>query len=141
MNANENEPTFTDEELEAIERLFDLAREGKTVELKEALDSGVPADLTNSKGDTLLILAAYYKHADAVLALLGAGADPNRVNDMGQTALSAATFRNDVTIVRSLLAHGADPHAGPQNAVAAARQFGLTEMESIFDEHATETNT
>lgn len=138
---NESTPTFSDEELEAIEAFFNMAREGNKTELSAVIASGVPANLTNSKGDTFLILAAYNTHTETVEALLRAGADPNRVNDMGQTALSAATFRNDEATVRVLLNHGADPNLGAMSAVAAAQQFGLETMQRILAEYQTETET
>ena len=45
--------------IELAGRVFDLARNGATGELCDYLASGVPVDLTNDRGDTLLILAAY----------------------------------------------------------------------------------
>ena len=70
--------------------LFDLARQGETEVLAAYVDAGVPVDLTNSAGDTLLVLAAYYGHGETVAALLARGADHARINDKGQTALAAA---------------------------------------------------
>ena len=78
--------------VELAHRMFDLAREGSTAELAAYVDAGVPVNLTDPKGDTFLILAAYHRHADTVSALLERGADPARTNDRGQTALAAATF-------------------------------------------------
>ncbi len=80
---------LSDEELQYVQSLFDHAREGRTSDLTAALDAGVPVNLTNSAGDTLLILAAYHVHPETVGALLSRGADTSRVNDMGQTALGA----------------------------------------------------
>ena len=73
-------------------KVFDLAREGDTEQLAAYLDAGVPANLTNDKGDTLLILAAYRGHVDTVAALLERGADHSRINDRGQSPLAAAVF-------------------------------------------------
>ena len=125
-------PGFTDTELQFLDSVFELARQGRTGELMGVVGAGVPVNLTNSRGDTLLILAAYHRRGDTVLALLGAGADTSRVNDMGQSALAAATFRRDGGIVETLLRAGADPHLGVRSAVAVARQFGLTDMEALF---------
>ncbi|MDQ3055232.1 MAG: ankyrin repeat domain-containing protein, partial [Actinomycetota bacterium] len=74
-------------------RMFDLAREGRTEELAAYVDAGLSPDLTNDKGDTLLILAAYHAHPGTVDALLERRADPARTNDRGQTALAAGVFR------------------------------------------------
>jgi hypothetical protein len=46
-------------------KLFGLARAGDTEALRAYVEAGVPVDLTNGKGDTLLMLAAYYGHAGA----------------------------------------------------------------------------
>ncbi len=118
--------------IELAGRIFDLARFGHTEELAAYLDAGVPADLTNDKGDTLLILAAYHAHPDTVAALLDRGADHSRVNDRGQTALGAAVFRRSRESVTLLLEHGADPHAGGRSAVEIAAFFELDEMAELL---------
>jgi ankyrin repeat protein len=114
-------------------RVFELARGGRTDELAAYLDAGVPANLTNDKGDTLLILAAYHAHPETVAALLAHGADHGRVNDRGQTALGAAVFRRSAEAVRALLAAGADPDLGRQSARATAAFFDLPEMARLLD--------
>lgn len=119
---------LTEEELAFLQSAFELARNGETAQLVEHVDAGLPANLTNSSGDTLLILAAYHKHGDLVRALLDRGADHARVNDRGQTALAAAVFRQDEPTVRSLLEAGADPELGPKSAVEIARFFDLPDM-------------
>ncbi|MDT0275314.1 ankyrin repeat domain-containing protein [Blastococcus goldschmidtiae] len=63
--------------------LVDLARQGETEVLAAYVDAGVPVDLTNDAGDTLLTLAAYHGHGDTVAALLARGADHARVSDKG----------------------------------------------------------
>ncbi|MEK8105122.1 ankyrin repeat domain-containing protein [Micromonospora sp. M12] len=63
------------ETLAFAHRMFDLARAGSTEELAAQVDAGLPVNLTNDKGDTLLILAAYHAQPDTVTALLGRGAD------------------------------------------------------------------
>ncbi|NMI00500.1 ankyrin repeat domain-containing protein [Pseudonocardia sp. K10HN5] len=108
--------------------MFDLAREGRTEELAAYVDAGLPPDLTNDKGDTLLILAAYHEHPATVAALLARGADHARANDRGQTALTAATFRRSAESVRALLDAGADPAQGQQSALATATFFELPDM-------------
>ena len=122
--------------IELAGRVFDLARAGATEELAAYVDAGVPADLTNDKGDTLLILAAYHAHAETVAALLARGADHSRVNDRGQTALGAAVFRRSEPAVRALLAAGADPGLGRQSARATATVFDLPDMLALLPESA-----
>jgi ankyrin repeat protein len=121
-----------DETIAFAHRMFDMARSGGTEELLGNVAAGLPADLTNDKGDTLLILAAYHNHVDTVTALLEQGADPNRVNDRGQSALSAAVFRQNPETVKTLLAAGADPDGGTPSAVATAEFFRLPEMAALL---------
>jgi ankyrin repeat protein len=92
------------------------------------VDAGVPVNLTNDAGDTLLILAAYHDHPDTVSALLSRGADTTRVNERGQTALGAAVFRRSEPGVAALLAGGADPAEGAPSALEVARFFDLPDM-------------
>lgn len=120
------------EELELLQSAFDLARNGDLHELAGLVDAGLPVNLTNSAGDSLLILAAYHRHVDLVRALLERGADHARVNDMGQTALAAAVFRQDHDIVTELLRAGADPDLGPKSAVVVATFFDLPEMLALL---------
>jgi uncharacterized protein len=115
-------------------RMFDLARAGAADELAGQLAHGLPANLTNDKGDTLLILAAYHNHPPAVAALLAHGADPARVNDRGQTALAAAVFRKNAETVRALLDAGADPSDGSPSAAETAAFFNLPEMASLLQD-------
>jgi uncharacterized protein len=119
--------------IELAGRVFDLARSGATEELAAYVDAGVPANLTNDKGDTLLILSAYRGHADTVAALLERGADPGRVNDRGQTALAAAVFKQSEETVRHLLTAGADPDAGGPTARETAAFFRLPAMTALLD--------
>jgi ankyrin repeat protein len=119
--------------IELAGRVFDLARAGGTEELAAYVDAGVPVNLTNDKGDTLLILAAYHDHPETVGALLDRGADHSRANDRGQTALAAAVFRRSADTVARLLAAGADPDAGGPSARATAVFFDLPEMSELLD--------
>jgi ankyrin repeat protein len=121
-----------DETLAFAHRMFDLARDGNTDVLAAHIDAGVPANLTNDKGDTLLILAAYHGHGETVAALLARGADHARVNDRGQTALAAATFHRAADAVTALLDAGADPAQGSQSALATAMFFELPDMLALL---------
>jgi ankyrin repeat protein len=114
-------------------QMFDMAREGRTEELTALLDAGAPVDLTNAKGDTLLILAAYHEHEGTVRVLLDRGADVARLNDRSQNALTCAVFKQVVPIVKMLLDAGADPDDGQPSARATAQYFGLTEMTDLLE--------
>ncbi|SCG50355.1 ankyrin repeat domain-containing protein [Micromonospora halophytica] len=123
------------ETLAFAHRMFDLARSGGAEELSGYVDAGLPVNMTNDKGDTLLILAAYHAHPETVAALLARGADHTRSNDRGQTALAAAVFRRDADAVRALLDAGADPAHGSPSAVETARFFDLPEMLTLLTSH------
>ncbi len=123
-----------DPELEEFAtRLFDLARSGRTEALCAYVDAGVPVNLHNQKGDTLLMLAAYHGHAATVRALGERGADPDLANDRGQTPLAGAVFKKDPEVVRVLLELGADRYAGTPSAVDAARMFGDAEIVTLIE--------
>jgi ankyrin repeat protein len=126
---------LTEQELHFLLDVLDLARRGDAVGLRDLLDAGVPVNLSNSAGDTLLILAAYHVRPSVVALLLERGADTERVNDHGQTALGAAVFRQAAPIVQALLDAGADPDTGPRSARQVAQFFGLTEMTRLLDSH------
>ena len=119
--------------VELAGRVFDLARGGHAEDLAAYVDAGVPVNLTNDKGDTLLLLAAYHNHPAAVAALLARGADHSRANDRGQTALAAAVFRQSTEIVSMLMDAGADPDAGGPSARATAIFFELPAMTELLD--------
>ncbi|WP_204047725.1 ankyrin repeat domain-containing protein [Microbispora siamensis] len=123
-----------DPELEEFAtRLFDLARSGRTEALCAYVDAGVPVNLRNQKGDTLLMLAAYHGHAATVRALGERGADPDLANDRGQTPLAGAVFKKEPEVVRVLLELGADRYAGTPSAVDTARMFGDDEIVALME--------
>ena len=113
-------------------RVFDLARQGDTGALAAYVDAGVPADLADDKGDSLIMLAACHGHLDAVRVLLERGADPNRANAKGQTPLAGAVFKGAEKIARILFGHGADPATGTPSAIDAAAIYGRAEMVELF---------
>ncbi|WP_405672716.1 ankyrin repeat domain-containing protein [Streptomyces sp. NBC_01530] len=123
------------EVVELATKIFDLARQGQTEALVAYVDAGVPAGLTNDRGDSLVMLAAYHGHAEAVRALLARGAEAGRVNDRGQTPLAGAVFKGEAEVIGVLLEGGADPSEGTPSAVDTARMFGKTELLELFGAH------
>lgn len=118
-------------------RMFDLARAGDTETSRAYVDAEVPANLTNSKGDTLLMLAAYHGHAATVRMLAELGADPGRADDRGQTPLAGAVFKKESAVVRALLDAGADPAAGTPSALDTARMFANDQFLEWFRQIGT----
>ncbi len=123
---------LTEQQLDELRAMFDVARSGD-VRLAEWVDQGLPVNLTNESGDTLLILACYHRHHDLAAALVARGADLERVNERGQTALGCAVFRQDEALVSMLLEAGADPDTGGQSARSIAHFFGLKGMSHLLD--------
>ncbi|MCU4747515.1 ankyrin repeat domain-containing protein [Streptomyces sp. G-5] len=127
-----HEPAHDPEVLQLAAKIFDLARDGDTDTVAAYVDAGVPPNLSNDKGDTLLMLAAYHGHARTVEALLQRGADPGQANDRGQTPLAGAVFKGETEVVRTLVAAGADPAAGQPSAIDTARMFAKADLLELF---------
>ncbi|MEU1167593.1 ankyrin repeat domain-containing protein [Streptomyces sp. NPDC090075] len=123
------------EVVELATKIFDLARQGRTEALVAYVDAGVPANLTNDRGDSLVMLAAYHGHAEAVRELLARGAEADRINDRGQTPLAGAVFKGETEVIKVLLEAGADPASGTPSAVDTARMFGKAEILDLFGTH------
>jgi len=113
-----------EELVELAHQMLDLARQGTAERLLAYVDAGVPVDLTDASGNTLLMLGAYHGHAAVVAGLAERGADVNRLNDRGQSPLAGAVFKGEDDVVATLLANGADPDAGSPSARATAEMFG-----------------
>lgn len=126
------DPTDDPDVIELATRVFNFARTGDSGALCAYLDAGVPVDLTNDKGDTLVMLAAYHGHPEAVQALCERGADVDRLNDRGQSPLAGAVFKGEDQVVRILVRHGADAAAGTPSAIEAARMFDKQEFLELF---------
>lgn len=117
--------------VELAHRVLDLARAGDD-DLVGYLTAGVPADLTDDRGNTLLMLAAYHGHAALVTALAARGADVDRLNDRGQSPLSGAVFTGEADVVRALVAAGADPDLGSPSARATAGFFERPDLARLL---------
>ena len=107
---------------------FDLARAGDTARLRAYVEHGVPVNLTDAAGNTLLMLASYHGHAETVNALVELGADPDRTNDRGQSPLAGAIRKGEDDVVAALLDADADPDMGTPSARATAQLFDRGEL-------------
>src|SRR5690606_30792140 len=72
---------YDEHALAIAQQSFQFARTGNTQDLARLLRAGLPANLMNEQGDSLLMLASYQGHADTVMLLLDKGADPATAND------------------------------------------------------------
>ncbi|KQP35411.1 ankyrin repeat domain-containing protein [Pseudorhodoferax sp. Leaf274] len=128
-------PASNEEFIAFAQEVFQRARTGDAQTLAKLLQKGLPPDMSNHKGDTLLMLASYHGHVDATKALLEAGADPDRYNDMGQTPLGASTYKGYLPIVELLLSHGANPGfaaPGGKTPLMFAAMFNRLEIMQVL---------
>ncbi len=131
--------------LELQEQALDDAREGESESLKKMLEHGLPVNLANSKGNTLLMLAAYHDHPTTVQLLLDYGAEVDRPNDRGQTPLAGVAFKGFVEVAKLLLDSGANALTPQGNTgttmgiemtpLRFAKLFGRKEIQKLFEEH------
>ena len=102
----------------------DLAREGRTSELEEFLEHGIPVDLLDGEGNSLLMLAAYHSQGETVEMLIARGADVDLRNARDQSPVAGALFKGADDVVEILKGAGADLDAGTPSARQAAEIFG-----------------
>jgi ankyrin repeat protein len=69
---------------------YSATRAREAGELATLLGQGLPPNLRNERGDSLLMLACYDGHIDAAQVLLAHGADPFRLDADGNAMLDAA---------------------------------------------------
>ena len=112
--------------------LFDRARAGDAERLAEHIRSGMPVNLTDAHGNTLLMLAAYHGHHSTVRTLIDHGATVDAMNERGQTPLAGAVFKGYEEVVRALLGAGAQVRAGTPSAWDTATFFDRAEMLEIL---------
>jgi len=113
-------------------RMFDAARNGDASLLSAALEAGLPVNLTNAQGNTLLMLAAYAGQVELTQTLVTKGADVNCANDRGQSPLAGAVFKGYDEVVHVLVAGGADPRGGSPTAIQTARMFNRPDLLEIL---------
>lgn len=126
------------------QEVFQLARSGDAPTLARLLHKGLPPNMSNHKGDTLLMLAAYHGHLEATTVLLQAGADPDKYNDMAQTPLGGATFKGHLEVVEALLRHGAKPEFAPpggKTPLMFAAMFNRLEVMKLLLSRGVDVNT
>ncbi|CAK5269821.1 unnamed protein product [Mycena citricolor] len=125
-------PQLPAETIEFAHRMFDAARSGNSEVLVAALDAGLPTNILNEKGNSLLMLASYAGHTDLTKQLLDRGADPNVLNDLGQSMIAGAVFKAHDDVVRLLADRGADPRLGKPTAIQTAHMFGRTHLMGVL---------
>jgi uncharacterized protein len=122
------EPLSEEQTNQLVVIVTDLAREGRTEELLEFFDHGLPIDVRDQEGNTALMLAAYHGRTETVRALIGRGADVDLRNARDQSPVAGALFKGEDAVVAALVAAGADLDAGTPSARATAEMFGRTAL-------------
>ncbi|MFD5874984.1 MULTISPECIES: ankyrin repeat domain-containing protein [unclassified Streptomyces] len=122
------EPLSEEQTDQLVVIVTDLARQGRTEELLEFFDHGLPVDVQDAGGNTALMLAAYHGHTATVRALIGRGADVDLRNGRDQSPVAGALFKGEDAIVGALVEAGADLDAGTPSARATAEMFGRTAL-------------
>ncbi|MDF6065312.1 ankyrin repeat domain-containing protein [[Kitasatospora] papulosa] len=122
------EPLSEEQTDQLVAIVTDLARQGRTDELLEFFDHGLPVDVQDHEGNTVLMLAAYHGHTGTVRALIGRGADVDLRNVRDQSPVAGALFKGEDAIVGALVDAGADLDAGTPSARATAEMFGRTAL-------------
>ncbi|MEI6322963.1 MAG: ankyrin repeat domain-containing protein [bacterium] len=117
---------------------LDRARCGETEALAGMLRQGLPLNLCDHHGNSLLLLACYRGRIETARMLLKSGADVDLRNSRGQTPLGGVAFKGHLKIAELLLWHGADIHAdngGGMTSVMFASVFGRSSMVSLLEQH------
>lgn len=135
--------TLDAETLEFAQRIFELVRAGDAATLAPLLERGLPANLRNQKGDSLLMLASDHGHIELSRLLLAHEGDPELRNDAGQAPIASAASKGNPDMVRLLLDHGANVEgASPdgKTALMIAAMFNRIEvLKLLLDRGANPT--
>lgn len=103
---------ITKEEEQRYEELcqmaFDMARNDECQSLEKMISAGLPVNLKNHKGNSLLMLSSYNGAFKTTQMLLNHGASVDERNDRGQTPLAGVCFKGDFPMVKLLVENGAD---------------------------------
>ena len=126
--SDEQRPLSAEETARVVELAMHFAREGMTAELSGFVEHGLPADVRDEDGNTLLMLAAYHGHAATVRMLVEHGADVDLRNNRDQSPVAGAIFKGEDEVVRVLVAAGADLEAGHPTARQTAEMFDRTDL-------------
>lgn len=93
---------------ELCQMAFNMARSDECEELEKMINAGLPVNLKNHKGNSLLMLASYNGAFKTTQMLLNHGANADERNDRGQTPLAGVCFKGDFEMVKLLVENGAD---------------------------------
>ena len=131
----------TSDEIKRYEELqvfaLDFARTGKTEDLKAMLQAGMPVNLSDHKGNSLIMLASYNGNLETTQMLVSMGAMVDKKNDRGQTPLAGVCFKGYLDIVKVLVKAGANIYENNgmgTTPIMFASMFGNSEIVKFLDE-------
>lgn len=131
----------TQEEQKRYEELqilaLDFARTGKTNDLKAMIEAGMSVNLTDNKGNTLLMLASYNGNTETTKMLVDLGANVDKKNDKGQTPLAGVCFKGYLDITKILVNGGANIYENNgmgTTPLMFASMFGNTQIVKYLTE-------
>lgn len=140
MSENSFSNEISDEEKARFDELcqmaLNFARTNEYETLGKMIDSGLDVNLSNDKGDTLLMLASYNGSFETTKMLLEKGALVDKKNDRGQTPLAGVAFKGNLEIVKLLVENGAniDENNGlGMTPYSFAVMFGRSEVASYLE--------
>ena len=121
--------------------LFGAARANDGVEVARLARAAVDLDVRTVEGqwehtpagDTPLVQACKARSADAALALLRAGANPNATNSFGQSGLVWAVRTKLVEVTSECLARGADPNLAERDGTTALHHAAADGVSQLVD--------
>lgn len=112
---------------------FDAARAGLCEDILTFLCDDVDIDEPNKHGNTMLMLAAFHGHADAVELLLQKGANPLALNENNSTVLQFGSRSS--TVLSLLLSTNAIEHINHQDDDGITPLIRATNIrEGVFNE-------
>ena len=89
------------------EYIIEQAVSGNNTEIRSYLESNGLPDLTDERGNTLLMIAILEGHEELIQLLIDAGADVNYQSEESRhTPVVIAAFTNDYRVLELLLNHG-----------------------------------
>jgi len=113
------------------------ARVGNTDLLRTMVERGIPVNLADSNGNSLLMLASLNGHTASVKCLLNLGAGVDQRNQRGQTPLGAAAFKGYPAIIKCLWKHGANLNANNgkgMTPILLAKVFGRQAAVQVLED-------
>lgn len=114
---------------------FEAARTGLCEDILTFLCDEVDIDEPNKHGNTMLLLAAFHGHADAVELLLQKGANPLALNENGSSVLQFGSRRSAIlemllaTTARELINHQDDDGITPLMRTTNIREGVFNELD------------